>query len=177
WLLAPRPARAQHVQAHAPDNGCQPGAEVLDGTSVGAAEPQPGFLDGVVGLAERAEHPVGHRPQLRFVVLESLCQPVLLVHRSHSFVAFRRMGDERNRADVTKGEQKREPSSYKRASDRPPARPPADRAPAHPTRVAPAGWPRGANNNGSHERSADRASSRPTAWPTGPSHGRRYGSS
>ena len=28
---------------------------------VGAVEPEPGLLDGVVGLAERAEHPVGHR--------------------------------------------------------------------------------------------------------------------
>ena len=31
---------------------------------VGAAEPQPGVLDGVVGLADRAEHPVGHRAQV-----------------------------------------------------------------------------------------------------------------
>ena len=89
-LLPPGLARAQHVQAHPTDNGRQPGAEVLDATGVGAAEAKPGFLDGVVGLAQRAEHPVRHRAQLRPGGLESLCQPVLLVHRSHSFVAFRR---------------------------------------------------------------------------------------
>ena len=42
---------------------------------VGAAEPQPGFLDGVVGLAQRAEHPVGHRPQVGPVLLEPFRQP------------------------------------------------------------------------------------------------------
>ena len=86
-LLAPRVARAQHVQADARDDGRQPAAEVLDVARVGAAEPQPGLLDGVVGLAERAEHPVGHRPQVGPVRLEPLRQPVALVHRSHSSVA------------------------------------------------------------------------------------------
>ena len=38
-------------------------AEVLDLVRVGAAEPQPGLLDGVVGLAQRAEHPVGDGAQ------------------------------------------------------------------------------------------------------------------
>ncbi len=36
-----------------------------------AAQPQPGVLHGVVGLGERAEHPVGHRPQPRPVLLEA----------------------------------------------------------------------------------------------------------
>src|SRR4029453_6056196 len=48
---------------------------------VGVAEPQPGSLDGVVGLAEGAEHPVGHRPQVGPVGLEPLRQPVTLLHR------------------------------------------------------------------------------------------------
>ena len=71
-LLAPCPARAQHVQAHAGDDRRQPAAQVGDGVGVGAAEAQPRLLDGVVGLAERAEHPVGDRAQMRPVLLELL---------------------------------------------------------------------------------------------------------
>jgi hypothetical protein len=41
---------------------------------------EPGFLDGVVGLAGRAEHPVGHRPQAGSVGLEPLHQPVAMLH-------------------------------------------------------------------------------------------------
>jgi len=63
---------------------------------------RPGFLDGVVRFADRAEHPVGHRPQVASVLLESLCQPILFVHRSHLLVAFRHCSDERNPADVTR---------------------------------------------------------------------------
>ena len=55
--------------------------------AVRAAQPQPGLLDGVVGLAQRAEHPVGHRPQVGPVLLEALRQLIALIHRSHSFVA------------------------------------------------------------------------------------------
>ena len=53
---------------------------------VGAAEPQPGLLDGVVGLAQRAEHPVGDRPQVGAVLVESLGQP----GRSRPSVTFLR---------------------------------------------------------------------------------------
>ena len=60
-LLAARSARAEHVQRHAGDDRRQPAAEVLDLARVHAAEPQPGILDGVVSLAERAQHPVGDR--------------------------------------------------------------------------------------------------------------------
>ena len=88
-LLAPRLARAQHVQAHPRDDRRQPSAQVLDAAGVGAAEPQPGFLHGVVRLAQRAEHPVGHRPQVGAVGLEPLRQPVVFVHRSHSLAACR----------------------------------------------------------------------------------------
>ena len=56
---------------------------------VGAAQPQPGFLDGVVRLAQRAEHPVGHRPQAGSVLLESFRQPVAL---SPSVTFLRRIG-------------------------------------------------------------------------------------
>ena len=92
-----RLARAQHVEADARDDGRQPAAEVLDAARVGAAEAQPGLLHGVVGLAHRAEHPVGHRAQVGPVGLELLRQVVALVHSSHPFVAFRHSSDEPNR--------------------------------------------------------------------------------
>jgi hypothetical protein len=81
-LLAPGVARPQHVQAHAGDDRGQPSAEVLDSARAGPADAQPGVLDGVVGLGERAEHPVGHRPQVGAVLLEAIGQPLRVVHRS-----------------------------------------------------------------------------------------------
>jgi hypothetical protein len=84
--LSARSARAQHVQRHAPDDGRQPSAEVLDLACVGAAESQLGLLDGVVGLAHGAEHPIGHRAQAASLLLEELRQPVSLIHRSRSSV-------------------------------------------------------------------------------------------
>ena len=62
---------------------------------------EPGLLHGVVRLAQGAEHPVGHRPQVGPVGLELLRQPLVLVHRSHSLVAFRHSSDEGNPTDVT----------------------------------------------------------------------------
>jgi hypothetical protein len=79
-LLAPRFARAEHVQRYACDDRGQPAAEVLDLARVGAAEPQPGVLDGVVGLAGRAEHPIGDRAEMRSVILELPGEPFLLIH-------------------------------------------------------------------------------------------------
>ncbi len=61
-----------------------------------------GSLIETVRLAQRAEHPVGHRPQVAPVGLESLRQPVMFVHRSHSLDAFRHSIDERNPSDVTR---------------------------------------------------------------------------
>ena len=48
------------------------GERLLDRLRVGAAQPQPGFLDRVVCFGGRAEHPVGHRPQVAAVRLETL---------------------------------------------------------------------------------------------------------
>jgi hypothetical protein len=79
-LLAPRLPRPQHVEAHSRDNGRQPSPEVLDAARVGAAEPEPGFLDGVLRLAQRAEHPVGDPAQMAPVLLEPPRQPVALLH-------------------------------------------------------------------------------------------------
>jgi hypothetical protein len=80
WLFAPDSAGAEHVQRHACHDRRQPGAEVLDLGRVGTGEPQPGVLHGVVGLAERAERPVGDRAQARPVLLELVGEPFLLIH-------------------------------------------------------------------------------------------------
>jgi hypothetical protein len=79
-LLASRSARTEHVQRHPGDDRRQPGAEVLDLARVGSAEPQPGVLDGVVGLRERAEHAVGDRAEMRPLLLELPGEPFLLIH-------------------------------------------------------------------------------------------------
>jgi hypothetical protein len=80
WLLAPRPARAQHVEADPANYRRQPSAQVLDAAGVGPAEPEPGFLDRIVGLTQRAQHSVGHRPQVDAVFLELLRKELVLVH-------------------------------------------------------------------------------------------------
>jgi hypothetical protein len=49
-LFTPRSTRAQHVQPYARDDGGQPSSKVLDGAGVGATEPEPDFLNGVVRL-------------------------------------------------------------------------------------------------------------------------------
>ncbi len=77
-LFAPRLAGAQHVERHARDDGGQPAAEVLDVARVRAAGPQPRFLDRILGLAQRAEHPVGHAAQAASLRLEPLAQPRLV---------------------------------------------------------------------------------------------------
>jgi hypothetical protein len=55
-------ACAQSVQAHTRHDRHQPPGEVLNAAGVGPVEPEPGFLDGVVGIAVGAEHSVGNRP-------------------------------------------------------------------------------------------------------------------
>jgi hypothetical protein len=79
-LLAPAASRAQGVQAHPRDHPRQPRANVLNAVDAGAAHAQPGVLDRIVGLGERAEHPVGHRLEVWPVLFEALDQPVALVH-------------------------------------------------------------------------------------------------
>jgi hypothetical protein len=86
-IFAAQPAGLQHVQGHPGHDRGQPAAQVLHLVGAGPAEPQPGFLHGVVSLARRAEHPVGDGPQMGPVLLEPLGKPVVFVHRSHSSVA------------------------------------------------------------------------------------------
>jgi hypothetical protein len=71
-FLAPRGAGAQHVYAHPGEHRCQPATQVGHIARVGAAEPNPGLLDRVVGFVGRAEHPVGDGPQMDAVSLELL---------------------------------------------------------------------------------------------------------
>ena len=51
WFLAPRLARAEHVQADPPHDRRKPSAEVVYAVRVGPTEPQPGLLDDIVRLA------------------------------------------------------------------------------------------------------------------------------
>ena len=87
-LLPPRFAGAEHVQRDPSDDGRQPGVEVLEPACVGAVKPEPRLLHRVVRLAQRAEHPIGHRAETGSAFLESFCQPLSLVHRSRSSVAL-----------------------------------------------------------------------------------------
>jgi hypothetical protein len=41
-------ARPQHVETHAPDNRRQPAFKISNALGIGATEPQPRFLHGVV---------------------------------------------------------------------------------------------------------------------------------
>jgi hypothetical protein len=100
--LAARFARTQHVQRDAADDGRQPCAQIVD-LSVGrSAEPEPGFLDSVLGLTHRAKHAIGDRQQPGPLLHEPLCQPLGLIHRH---ILLRRTGpyplDPRPMADVT----------------------------------------------------------------------------
>ena len=100
-VLAPRAPRAQHVEAHAPDDRREPAAEVRHGRRVGAAQAQPRLLHRVLGLADRAEHPVGDRPQVRPVRLELLRPASSRSSTSHPSVGIRHRIDESDAADVT----------------------------------------------------------------------------
>jgi len=79
-LLAPRSPRAQHVEADPGGDRRQPATEVLNLAGVRSARPEPRLLHGVVRLAQRAEHPERHRPQVGPVLLEPLRQPLVLAH-------------------------------------------------------------------------------------------------
>jgi hypothetical protein len=47
---------------------------------VGAAEPEPGFLNGILRLGQGAKHPVSHPAEMAPVLLEPPGPPVALVH-------------------------------------------------------------------------------------------------
>ena len=51
------------------------GREVSPSLGVATIEPQPGLLEGVIGLGDRSEHPVGDGAQVGPMALELLGQP------------------------------------------------------------------------------------------------------
>ena len=79
-LLGVGPALPQAVEADPAGDGGQPAADVRDAGQVGPGESEPGVLHRVVGFAERPEHPVAHRPQVRAVGVEQVSP--LVGHRS-----------------------------------------------------------------------------------------------
>ncbi|SLH03084.1 Uncharacterised protein [Mycobacteroides abscessus subsp. abscessus] len=79
-LLVAGLAGAQHIQADPAHHGGQPAAEIIDIAGIGAGQPQPRLLHGIVGIGERAEHPVGDRPQMGAVLFETVGQVLLIVH-------------------------------------------------------------------------------------------------
>src|SRR5262245_14232168 len=88
-LFAPGAARTEHIQTHSGDDGRQPAREVFDPRGVGAAETQPGLLDGVVSLSQRSEHSVGDSAQPRPVLFELISEPILFHGPGALFVARR----------------------------------------------------------------------------------------
>jgi hypothetical protein len=84
WVLVARLAGSEQVEGDAADHRGQPGPQVVDLVGVGAAQPQPGLLHRIVGLARRAQHPVGHGVQVGTVVLKALCEELLIAHVTSS---------------------------------------------------------------------------------------------
>ena len=72
-----RPAVAQPVEGQARDHGGQPRAQVIDARRVDPPQAQPRVLDRVLRVADRAEQPVRHGPQVRAVGLEALGEELL----------------------------------------------------------------------------------------------------
>ena len=66
-----------------------------------AVQPQPGLLDGVVGLAQRTEHPVGDGAQVRAMRLKLSGRPVCRVHCYLPSARFVIPIDDPNGAEVT----------------------------------------------------------------------------
>jgi hypothetical protein len=70
------------------DDGGQPSTEVPNAAAVGAAEPQPGFLNGILRIIQQAEYTVGHRPKMRPVPFKPFCQPLVLAHSHNHSLQF-----------------------------------------------------------------------------------------
>ena len=79
-VLLARPPRSQHVERHACDDGREPTREVGDRLRVRATQPQPRLLHSVVGIADRAQHPVGDRTQPSAMALELPGQQIVIAH-------------------------------------------------------------------------------------------------
>ena len=75
-LFVARLSTAQGIEADPADDHRQPASNVIAPARVAAVEPQPGFLDGVLGLGDRSKHPVADRAQVTAVALELRGEPV-----------------------------------------------------------------------------------------------------
>jgi len=64
--------QAARFDLHPGQASGQPASQILDAVSVGAAWSQPGFLNGIIGVANRAEHPIGHCTQIAAIVVKPL---------------------------------------------------------------------------------------------------------
>ena len=71
-VLAARPPGPQHVEADPTHDGREPWAQVGHVVGRPPVEAQPGFLERVLGLGCRAQHPVRHCAQVGAVTLELL---------------------------------------------------------------------------------------------------------
>ena len=85
-VLGPRLPRLQGVQTHACHDGREPPAEVFDPIGSRAADAQPRILNGFIGFREGAQHPIGHRPEVRAMFLEVFDEPVAFVHERSWFL-------------------------------------------------------------------------------------------
>jgi hypothetical protein len=79
-LLAASGPGTQEIQADPRHDSGQPGPHILNVSGIGAAQPQPGLLDGIIRFGQRAKHPVRHAAQVTSILFESLRKPVLFVH-------------------------------------------------------------------------------------------------
>jgi hypothetical protein len=79
-LFGARLPRLQCVQTYACHDGREPPAEVFDPICSRAADAQPGILNSFIGFGDRAQHPIGHRPEMRAMCLEVFDKPVRFVH-------------------------------------------------------------------------------------------------
>jgi len=84
-LFTSRLARPQHVEADARHHGGEPAREIVDIFSASTAQPQPGFLYRVLGLAGRAQHAVSNAVEMLAIGLEAVTENFLLVH-GHTFL-------------------------------------------------------------------------------------------
>ena len=73
-LLAPHLPGPELVETDSGDDGREPGRAVFDDRSIGAHQPEPRFLNRVLGLACGPQHPVGDRSQVRLATVELLPQ-------------------------------------------------------------------------------------------------------
>src|SRR5262245_38453878 len=79
-VLGPGLPRLQGVQTYTCHDSREPSAQILDPVGSRAADAQPGILNGFIRLRKGAQHPIGHRSQVRAMSLEAFDEPFAFVH-------------------------------------------------------------------------------------------------